>query len=271
VVTMSGKSFLPFVCPVCTGEACEYDLAAVKLNRSFGDKIVLRDFEIKVRRGETFVIIGASGCGKSVFLKHIVGLLQPDSGSLCVFGRDLRALPPAQAEELHRHIGMVFQSSALLASLTVRENVGLALVERGMPAEEVERIVKEKLHLVNLDGTEDLYPAELSGGMRKRVAVARTLAMNPKMILYDEPTTGLDPIMCDDVDNLILDMKRRLKVTSIVVTHDMVTAFRVADRIGMMHGGRLVEIGTPEEIRRSENPIIREFIARNLPTEARTL
>ncbi len=242
----------------------QFGIQTKGLHKSFGDNHVLRGFDLNVKPGETFVLIGQSGCGKSVFLKHIIGLLKPDSGSVTVLGRDINSLRPRELEKLRIRIGMIFQSAALLNSLTVEENIGLSLVERGgFTAKQVRTIVGEKLELVGMAGTEKLMPAELSGGMKKRVGVARTLAMNPEVILYDEPSTGLDPVMSDNVDELIEDMKKKVKVTSIVVTHDMVTTFRVADRIGMMHEGRVVESGTPEMIRASKNPIVQQFVARH--------
>ena len=261
------EPLLPPACQPCRRETCQLDVKAVRLNKTFSDNHVLRNFELEVRHGETFVIIGRSGCGKSVFLKHIVGLLQPDSGTMCVLGNDVSALSGHELIDLHRRVGMVFQHSALLASLSVRDNIGLGLSERGVSDEEIDRIAVEKLGLVDLENVEHLMPAELSGGMKKRVAVARTLAMNPELILYDEPTAGLDPVTCDDVDDLMVSMKERVGISSIVVTHDMVTAFRVADRIGMMHEGHIIQVGTPAEIRNSKDRVVQEFIARNTSRE----
>jgi phospholipid/cholesterol/gamma-HCH transport system ATP-binding protein len=240
------------------------DIEAADLNKSFGTHHVLRGLSLKVRKGTTFVIVGPSGTGKSVFLKHIIALLRPDSGAMLVLGKDIYALPPDELLELRRRIGMVFQSSALLNSLTVEENVALGLVEYGeRDPEEVRRIVNEKLALVEMGGTNHLLPEELSGGMRKRVAVARTLAVGPEIILFDEPTVGLDPLLSGNVDDLILDLKRRVGCTNVVVTHDLITAFRVADRIGMFHEGRIIAQGTPEEFRQSQEKVVQEFVARN--------
>ncbi len=247
----------------------KFDIEVRGLNKSFGSKHVLCDMDLDIRSGETFGIIGQSGCGKSVFLKHIIGLLKPDSGRVTVLGKDVNALRRKELEELRVRIGMIFQSSALLNSLSVEENISLSLIERGGYSEEViKKIVEEKLELVGMSGTEKLMPAELSGGMKKRVGVARTLAMNPQVILYDEPTTGLDPVMSDNVDDLIQDMKEKVKVTAIVVTHDMTSVMHVADRIGMFHGGRIVEIATPDGIRNSENPVVKNFISRHVRGEA---
>lgn len=242
----------------------KFDVVADKLNKSFGRNHVLRDFTLSVEKGSTFAIVGPSGSGKSVFLKHLVGLLKPDSGQVTVLGKRINELPPDDLLALRRRIGMVFQSSALLNSLTVEENVALGLVEQDeMPADKVHEIVNEKLALVEMSGTNHLLPEELSGGMRKRVAVARTLALGPDMILFDEPTVGLDPLLSSNVDELILGLKKNVQCTNIVVTHDMITAFRVADRMGMFHAGKMIAVGPPEEFSRSEEKAVQEFIARN--------
>ncbi len=241
------------------------DVEAVNVNKTFGTNHVLRDMCLQVARGETFVIVGPSGSGKSVFLKHIVGLLTPDSGVVRVFGQDMHTLAPDDLLRLRRQIGLVFQSSALLNSLTVEENVALGLVEQNhLPYDEVLRIVNEKLALVEMAGTNRLLPEQLSGGMKKRVAVARTLALGPRMMLFDEPTVGLDPLLSTNVDNLILGLKQNIHCTSIVVTHDLITAFRVADRIGMFHDGKIIAINTPELFLKSPEPVVREFLARNV-------
>lgn len=242
----------------------EVAISARKLNKSFGSHHVLKDTEIDIYSGETFVIVGASGCGKSVFLKHIVGLLTPDSGEILVLGKNINELDPGELLQHRRRIGMVFQSSALLNSLTVEENVALALAEHETETpERIHEIVNEKLGLVEMQETNDLLPEELSGGMRKRVAVARTLALGPDVILFDEPTVGLDPLLSDNVDRLILDLKQRVRCTNVVVTHDLITAFRVADRIGMFHGGKIIAVGKPEEFRNSKEDVVNEFVARN--------
>jgi phospholipid/cholesterol/gamma-HCH transport system ATP-binding protein len=241
-----------------------YDIEARNLWKSFGDHEVLRGVNLKVRRGTTCVLVGPSGCGKSVFLKHIVALLTADSGEMIVLGKNIATLPPPELLELRRHVGMVFQSSALLNSLTVEENVALGLAEsREKTPAEIRRIVNEKLALVEMENTNRLLPEELSGGMRKRVAVARTLALGPKIILFDEPTVGLDPLLSTNVDELILGLKEKVGCTNVVVTHDLITAFRVADQIGMFHEGEIIGLGAPEEFRNSTEPGVREFIARN--------
>ena len=245
------------------------DIVVESLHKSFGGNHVLRGVDLDVRDGETFAIIGPSGCGKSVLLKHIMGLIMPDEGAVWVLGKRLDLLGRDEMLELRLRIGMVFQLSALLNSLNVRDNVALGLSERGGHSEEelTER-AREKLALVDLAGIDERMPEELSGGMKKRVAVARTLAMEPDIILFDEPTTGLDPLMSDSVDDLILDLKKRVHCTSVVVTHDMISAFRVADRIGMFHEGRIIEVGSPEEIRDSKNPVVRRFMRRNITWRA---
>ncbi|HSB79641.1 MAG TPA: ATP-binding cassette domain-containing protein [Candidatus Methylomirabilis sp.] len=227
-----------------------------RLNKFFGTHHVLRDLDLSVDPGETFVIFGPSGCGKSVLLKHIAGLLTPDSGRLLIDGEDLQA-----GEGRHRfRMAMVFQSSALFNSLSVGENVGLWLKEHRISSRaEIAKIVAEKLALVGLTGQEKAMPSELSGGMRKRVSIARALAVNPHLILYDEPTAGLDPVLTEQIGHVIVDLKK-LKITSIVVTHDLNLGFHVAEHLGMIHEGRLIETGTPATIRATKNPVVRAFI-----------
>ena len=248
-----------------TETAIKCDIEAIDVNKRFGSNHVLKDVNLQVRKGETFVIVGPSGCGKSVFLKHIAALLTPDSGEVRVLGQLIHKLPPAELLAIRRRIGMVFQSSALLNSLTVEQNVAIGLTEHGrMREEEARPIVNEKLALVDMASTNDLMPEELSGGMKKRVAVARTLALDPEIILFDEPTVGLDPIMSNNVDELILDLKRSVGCTSVVVTHDMISAFRVGDRIGMFHDGRIMAVDTPRRFRDSPDQVIHDFIGRNI-------
>src|SRR5574341_1010857 len=228
-----------------------------RLNKFFGVHHVLRDLDLHVEPGETFVIFGPSGCGKSVLLKHITGLLSPDSGRILVDGEDLGAT------DGHRRfrLAMVFQSSALFNSLSVGENVGLWLKEhRICHPEEIARIVAEKLELVGLAGKEGTMPSELSGGMKKRVSIARALAVSPNLMLYDEPTAGLDPVLTEQIGHVIADLKR-LKITSLVVTHDLNLGFAVADRLGMIHEGRLIETGTPAGVRATTNPVVKAFIS----------
>jgi phospholipid/cholesterol/gamma-HCH transport system ATP-binding protein len=229
--------------------------------KSFGRKSVLRGLNLVIKPGETVVIIGQSGTGKSVLLKHIVGLIYPDRGSILVDGIDITRLNRKKLFELRMRFGMVFQGSALFDSYTVEENVGLAMREHtDLPVDEVKRIAEEKLHMVGLQGVGDKNPAELSGGMKKRVSFARAIAMDPKCILYDEPTTGLDPINADVINNLIVKLSNELHITSIVVTHDLASAYKVADRIVMLHDGKVLFDGTPEEVKSTSNAIVRQFI-----------
>ncbi len=233
-------------------------------NKSFQGNHVLRNLNLKILSGKTTVIMGGSGAGKTVLLKHIMGLLKPDTGKIFIKGEDVTAKTGEELDKLRLRFAMVFQFAALLNSLTVGQNVGLGLKERGeLSQKKIDEIVDEKLRLVGLAGKQHIMPGELSGGMKKRVGVARALAMNPEVILYDEPTAGLDPFMAGNVDELILDLKNRLRMTSVVVTHDMNSAFYVGDRICMLHEGRVIEEGTPEEIRNSINPITRQFITRH--------
>ncbi len=231
------------------------------LYKKFENKDVLRGLNLSVKSGETLVIIGQSGCGKSVLLKHIIGLIRPDSGDIFIDGRDLATLNEYEWQRMRLKIGMLFQGAALFDSLTVGENVGFSLSEHTDISEnELKKIVAQKLELVGLSGIEDLKPAELSGGMKKRVGLARAICNEPEIILYDEPTTGLDPIMSDVINNLIKELNNKLNVTSIVVTHDMASAYKIADRIAMMYKGKIIESGTPEQIRENSNPIVRQFI-----------
>jgi phospholipid/cholesterol/gamma-HCH transport system ATP-binding protein len=231
----------------------------VKLNKFFGDKHVLKDIDLEIFSGETFSIIGPSGTGKSVLLKHIVKLDRPDSGEIYI--DDHPVFNPGEGEPPNYRYSMVFQSSALFNSLTVGENVGLWLREKRICKEiNIRRIIQEKLALVGLEGQDRLQTAELSGGMKKRVAIARSLAMNPDLILYDEPTAELDPINTDELASTIINLKKATKNTTVIVTHDLNFALYISDRIAMISGGRIVEIGTPEEIKASENPIVKGFI-----------
>jgi len=234
------------------------------LHKSFGENHVLRGVSLVIPKGKTFAIIGRSGCGKSVLLKHIVGLLKPDSGFVEVEGQNINDLSKKELYEVRKKFGFLFQGAALFDSMTVAENVALPLVENeyGFTEKEIEKSVAEKLELVGLPGIQNLKPAELSGGMKKRVGLARALITEPEYILYDEPTTGLDPIMSDSIDALIKKLADALKVTSIVVTHDMFSVKNVADKIAMMHEGKIYFVGTPREIMSSEDKIINEFIQR---------
>jgi phospholipid/cholesterol/gamma-HCH transport system ATP-binding protein len=231
----------------------------VKLDKSFGDNHVLKEIDLEILAGETFSIIGPSGTGKSVLLKHIVKLEKPDNGEIYIDGNPIFAANKDKTKN-YRY-SMVFQSSALFNSLTVGENVGLWLREKRVCKENrIREIIREKLLLVGLEGKESLRTSELSGGMKKRVAIARSLAMNPDLILYDEPTAELDPINTDELANTILKLKETTKNTTVIVTHDLNFALYVSDRIAMIHDGRIVEVGTPNEIKASENPIVKGFI-----------
>jgi phospholipid/cholesterol/gamma-HCH transport system ATP-binding protein len=229
--------------------------------KQFDDKRVLQGVDLSIEPGETVVIIGQSGTGKSVLLKHIVGLLSPDRGAVLVDGVNVGKLSHKKLFELRMRFGMVFQSAALFDSLTVAENVGLAMREHtDKTDEEIAQICDEKLHMVGLEGAAGKEPAELSGGMKKRVGFARAIAMNPECVLYDEPTTGLDPIMSDVINNLIIKLSSELKITSVVVTHDLASAYKVAHRIAMLHDGVVIFQGTPEEVRETNHPLVRQFI-----------
>jgi phospholipid/cholesterol/gamma-HCH transport system ATP-binding protein len=235
----------------------------IDLHKSFGNKKVLFGVDFTIDRGETVVIIGQSGCGKSVLIKHIVGLLIPDRGKVIVEGKVVQDLSQKELYDLRKKFGFLFQSAALFDSMTVEENVSLSLVESfKISKKEVRKIVEEKLELVGLKSALNLKPAELSGGMRKRVGLARALVTNPSYIFYDEPTTGLDPIMSDSIDMLIKDLSEKLKVTSIVVTHDMYSVKNIADRVAMMHQGKIYFNGSPKKLINSQDQIISDFVRR---------
>lgn len=233
----------------------------IDVSKNFGGMQVLDHMSLSVEKGETKVIIGRSGVGKSVTLKHIVRLLEPDGGQVRVDGKDVLALRGKELNELHMQIGMVFQGGALFDSLTVGENVGFILREHThLKTSEIAKRVEESLALVGLYKIQDYMPADLSGGMKKRVALARAICTKPQIILYDEPTTGVDPITADAINLLIDELHDKLKVTSIVVTHDMRSAYKVADRIAMLYQGKIIAEGTPDEIRYTHNPIVHQFI-----------
>ncbi len=235
-----------------------------QLFKNFGSKKVLQGVNLNIEKGETLVIIGRSGCGKSVLIKHIVGLLQPDSGYVKVEGKNVSELAAKELYELRKNFGFLFQGAALFDSMTVEENVSLPLVEskNGFAKNKILEIVEDKLALVGLEGILNLKPSELSGGMKKRVALARALVTDPSYILYDEPTTGLDPIMSDSIDSLIKDLADKLNVTSVVVTHDMYSVKNVADRVAMMNEGIIYFTGKPEELLNSTDKVIQDFIRR---------
>jgi len=229
------------------------------VTKAFGSRVVLNGVSLEVPDGQNTVIIGASGAGKSVTLKLIVGLIEPDGGRVLVDGEDVQELDREQLAALRGKIGYVFQFAALLDSMTVAQNIALGLVRRGHGQAEIQSRVEESLKVVELSGTEDKMPSELSGGMRKRVGIARAIALKPRYILYDEPTTGLDPITAAVMDQLII-RTRDLGVTGLVVTHDMRSAFTVGDRIALLHQGSIRHTGSVDEVRASDDPVVRQFI-----------
>ncbi len=230
--------------------------------KSYDDLQVLQGLELGIKRGETITILGGSGTGKSVLLRLITGLDKPDRGKIRIEGRDIVPLGEHELFPIRRKMGMLFQGAALFDSLTAGENVAYPIIEHfRFPEEEIEKIVREKLRLVGLEGVEDKMPAELSGGMKKRVALARAIAVDPEIILYDEPTTGLDPINVKRINYLIVELQRILKVTSIVVTHDLDCAYAVTDRLALLHRGKIAMVGTKEEFVSSELKEVRAFIA----------
>ncbi|NQU95110.1 MAG: ABC transporter ATP-binding protein [Candidatus Omnitrophica bacterium] len=242
----------------------EIAIKAEGIIKAFGARTVLNGINLEIYKGETFVIMGGSGCGKSTLLRHMIGSIKPDSGKVYLLGQDITGLPEDDMDKIKKRIGMSFQGSALFDSMTVGENVSLPLREHTKLEDSIINImVKMKLELVGLRGFDDLMPSELSGGMKKRVGLARAIAMDPEIIFYDEPTAGLDPIVAGVIDKLILDLSQKLNITSVVVTHDMGSVFRIADRIAMLYEGRVVEVGTKEEIKQSKDEIVRQFISGN--------
>jgi len=229
--------------------------------KRFGNKIVLDDVSLTIEDGETFVIIGQSGVGKTTILRAIAGFFNPDKGEVLIDGVNMDRASSRVKARLREKMGFLFQSGALINWLSVRDNVALPLVEHRLGTkEEINRIVDEKLELLQLTDAADKMPSDISGGMKKRVGLARAIVRNPQIILYDEPTSGLDPVMSAKIDELIIKMKNELKVTSIVVTHDMNSAYRIADRIAMIYKGSVIQCGTPDEIKNTRNPFVRQFI-----------
>ena len=238
------------------------------VTKNFGGKNVLNGLSLEISRGETLVVMGQSGCGKSVLLKIITGLISADSGEIWFEGTEISKLKTKKMNILRRKIGMLFQSAALFDSMTVAENIAFMLDQHtDLSKQEMRKVVDEKLSLVDLEGVQDLRPAELSGGMRKRVGLARALAFEPEVIFYDEPTTGLDPVTCTEINQLIRDLHERLRVTSVVVTHDMHSAFSVATRMAMIHEGEKIADGSPDEIINIDNPILQQFILFGAPDQ----
>jgi phospholipid/cholesterol/gamma-HCH transport system ATP-binding protein len=231
------------------------------LTKRFGDNLVLDQLDFDIERGKVNVIIGASGAGKSVLVKHFMCLLRPDKGSVWVDGTDVFALDSHALAQFRRKFGLVFQFAALFDSLTVEENCAFPLREHTRkPVAEIREIVRERLALLGLDGTQKKYPGELSGGMRKRVGLARALVLNPEILIFDEPTTGLDPLATRNVDEMILATAERYNVTSVVISHDMASVFRIADRIAMLHQKKILASGTPEQIQAYDHDYLQEFI-----------
>ena len=236
-------------------------IRVVDLHKSFGENRVLQGINLEVPRGETVVIIGQSGSGKSILIKHLIGLIMPDKGEIYVDDMEITRLSEEERFKVRRKFAMLFQGAALFDSLTVLQNVrfGLQRYTEHTP-QKIDQMARQALHRVGLRGVENLMPFELSGGMRKRVGLARAIAYQPEIILYDEPSTGIDPIRADAINDLIIQMKKDLKVTSIVITHDMVSTYKVADQVAMLYQGRIIATGTPEEIQGSKNPVIQQFI-----------
>lgn len=231
------------------------------VHKTLSGKPILRGVDLTIRKGETMAVVGGSGTGKSVSLKHMVGLMKPDEGRVLIDDEEISAAKGTKLEDIRKKFGVLFQSGALLNWMTVEENVALPLYEHtNMGDDEIKELVKEKLEMVQLTGSEKKRPTEISGGMKKRVALARAIITKPQILLYDEPTSGLDPVMSRHVDKLIIDMQKQLKVTSVVVTHDLHSAFSIADRITMLYKGKVAEVSTPSDFVKSDHPFVQEFI-----------
>lgn len=237
----------------------------IDLHKSFNNLKVLRGVNLTIADKEIVAIIGKSGCGKSVLIKHIIGLLKPDKGEILIDGVDITKISQKELDKIREKLGVVFQGGALFDSLTIFENVAFPLREKtNLSKKEIEERVKKSLEDVGLRGVEDKYPSELSGGMRKRVSVARALVTEPKIILFDEPSTGLDPIILHAIHKLIIDMHKKYSFTGVVISHEIPEIFDVADRVAMMNNGIIEEVGTPDEIKNSSNPVVRQFITGSL-------
>jgi phospholipid/cholesterol/gamma-HCH transport system ATP-binding protein len=233
----------------------------VNLNKSFKNQQVLRDLSLTIPSGQTTVIIGRSGGGKSVLLKHIMGLIRPDSGEIWIDEEEINRLRARDLYRIRNRFGMLFQEGALFDSMTIGENVAFPLREhRKMTVQEIDRVVAEKLALVGLSGVEEKMPAELSGGMRKRAALARAIALDPDILLFDEPTTGLDPIMTASIDQLVIETQKRFQMTCVVISHDIQSVFRIAHNIAMLYEGKIIEQGTPEAFHQSTNKLVQDFL-----------
>lgn len=250
-----------FLSGVKMAENKEVVIKIENLVKEFGGRRVLDGINLEIYKGESFVIMGGSGCGKSTVLRHIIGGLRPDSGKVYLFGEDISAAGEDKMDGFKKRFGMLFQSAALFDSLTVEENISLPLREHTkLDGHIIKIMVKMKLELVGLHGFGHLYPSQLSGGMKKRVGLARAIALDPEIIFYDEPSAGLDPVVTAVIDQLIVDLSEKLSITSVIVTHDMSSVFRIADRIAMLHKGKVLEVGTKEEIRNSKNEYVQQFI-----------
>ncbi|MCJ7811860.1 ABC transporter ATP-binding protein [bacterium] len=231
------------------------------LKKSFNSHVVLDHVDLTIEDGDSMVIIGGSGCGKTFLLRSIIGLIKPDAGTIRVNGEEITRMDRKDLFRIRKKFGMLFQGAALFDSMTVEENIGLALKEHtDLSTEEIRMRVQEKLNVVGLPGIEEKKPAELSGGMKKRVGLARALIMDPEFVLFDEPTTGLDPIMADAINHLILETHEKLKITSIAVTHDMSSAYQIADHIAMLYEGKIIFVGPPSKIKTSEQVIVKQFV-----------
>ncbi len=242
-------------------EPAEPMIKVVDLYKAFGPKKVLQGANLEIHKGESMVVLGGSGTGKSVLIKCIIGILKADAGEVYVAGQEVISMKEFQLNEMRKKFGMLFQGGALFDSLSVWENVGFGLKQHSrLSDKEIKERAVEKLKLVGLFNVENLRTSELSGGMMKRVSLARAICMEPEILLYDEPTTGLDPIMADVINELIIHLKKTIKVTSIAITHDMVSAYKIADKIAMLYKGKIVEVGTPDEIRASKNEVVQQFI-----------
>ena len=236
-------------------------IKVVDLYKAFGPKKVLQGANLEIHKGESMVVLGGSGTGKSVLIKCIIGILKADAGEVYVAGQEVISMKEFQLNEMRKKFGMLFQGGALFDSLSVWENVGFGLKQHTrLPDREIKERAVEKLKLVGLFNVENLRTSELSGGMMKRVSLARAICMEPEILLYDEPTTGLDPIMADVINELVIHLKKTIKVTSIAITHDMVSAYKIADKIAMLYKGKIIEVGTPDEIRGSKNEVVQQFI-----------
>ncbi len=242
-------------------ELSEPMIKVVDLYKAFGPKKVLQGADLEINKGESMVVLGGSGTGKSVLIKCIIGILKADAGKVYVAGQEVTTLKEWELNEIRKKFGMLFQGGALFDSLSVWENVGFGLKQHTrLSGKEIKERAVEKLKLVGLFNVENLRTSELSGGMMKRVSLARAICMEPEILLYDEPTTGLDPIMADVINELIIHLKKTLKVTSIAITHDMVSAYKIADKIAMLYKGKIIEVGTPDEIKSSKSEIVQQFI-----------